>query len=313
MNLNIIMLHAHASGEGFDILSILKETLFHGLKMLPLLFTAYLIIEIVEHRAIDKLRSVLGKKATGVLGGALLGLFPECGFSVASANLYAENFISAGALAAVFIATSDEALPIILSTDAIRKFFLPLLLLKLVLAILAGFTLDFLLSVCKRKSKQKHHHEHHAHAHHSEHVHEVGEHHHCSFCDSNKGIFLSTLKRTLITLLFLLATIFVFNTVMELVGKQRFETVLGSFGYFTPFVSAFIGLIPSCAVSVMFVGLFTEGVISFGALVAGLCAGAGAGVAVLLKNGNEIKKSLMLIAYVWLFSSFAGLVISIFA
>lgn len=313
MNLNLIMLHTAHVHEDFDLLSILLDTLIHGAKMLPLLFLAYLIIETVEHKAMDKLRRVFADKKTGVVGGALLGLIPECGFSVAAANLYSEKIISTGALAAVFIATSDEAFPILLSNGETRGYFLPLILVKLFLAVIAGFLLDFLYALFKPKHKHHrgHHHDH-AH-HHGEHIHEAGEHHHCAFCDSNKGIFLSALKRTVYILLFLIATVFVFNTVIGLIGEERVEAVMASIPFLQPFIAALIGLIPSCAVSIMLTGLFTEGIISFGALVAGLCAGAGAGIAVLLKSGRGLKKSLFLIGYLWLFSSLAGLIISIFA
>lgn len=313
MNLNPIILHAVHAHEEFDLLSILLDTLIHGAKMLPLLFLAYLIIETVEHKAMDKLRRVFANKKTGVIGGALLGLIPECGFSVAAANLYSEKIISTGALAAVFIATSDEAFPILLSSGETRKYFLPLLLIKLFLAVIAGFLLDILYSLFKPKQEHCHEH-HHDHAHrHGEHVHEAGEHHHCAFCDSNKGIFLSALKRTVYILLFLIATVFVFNAVIGLIGEERVEAVMASIPFLQPFIAALIGLIPSCAVSIMLTGLFTEGIISFGALVAGLCAGAGAGIAVLLKSGRGLKKSLFLVGYLWLFSSIAGLIISIFA
>lgn len=311
MNLSTIMLHAHVH-EGFDFVQILIDTLIHGLKMLPFLFIAYLIIETVEHKAMDKLRRVLGSRGTGVLGGSLLGLIPQCGFSVAAANLYSEKFISAGALAAVFIATSDEALPVILSSGETRKFFLPLVLLKFVLAVIAGFLLDFLLFVFDKKQRAEKHSGHHGH-HHGEHVHEAGEHHHCSFCDSNKGIFVSTVKRTAFTMLFLLATILVFDTVIGLVGEESFEKFFSALSYVQPFAASLIGLIPGCAVSVMLVGLFTEGMISFGALVAGLSAGAGVGIAALLNSGRGLKNSLSVIGYIWLFSSVSGLIISIFA
>lgn len=311
MNLTMIMLHGAHSHEGFNIIDLLLDTLIHGLKMLPLLFVAYLIIETVEHKAMDKLKLVLGKKETGVLGGSVLGLFPECGFSVAAANLYAENFISAGGLAAVFIATSDEALPIILSSGDTRKFFLPTVGILFILSLIAGFLIDFVLKFAKNKDDAHEHHHHYSHSH--EHVHEAGEHHHCSFCDSNKGIFLSTLKRTFMTLLFLLATIFVFNSIITLVGESRFEGLFEKLGVLQPFIAALIGLIPSCAVSITLVGLFTEGVISYGALMAGLASAAGVGIAVLVKSSGNFKKTIMFISYIWLFSSVSGLILSIFA
>lgn len=297
MSINTLMLHAghaHAHSD-FDIVHIIGDTLTDALKILPLLFIAYLIIEIVEHKASDKLRRMLSSKYAGVPGGALFGLFPECGFSVAASNLYAEKLISAGTLAAVFIATSDEALPIILSMPETAGYFLPLLLLKLGLAIIAGYLLDGVLHIIKRK---KHENEHeHSHAH-GEHVHEAGEHHHCSYCDSNRGILKNSLSRTLTTALFIIATVFIFNCIVALIGEENIENAMAAVKYLQPFVTALLGLIPSCAVSVMLAGLFAEGAISFGALVAGLCAGAGAGIAVLVRSCKNIKKSLFIVGYV---------------
>ena len=312
MSINTIMLHIEHSHShsGFDLGSIITDTLIDGVKILPLLFLAYLIIEIIEHKASHKLRRALSDKRAGVLGGALLGLFPECGFSVAASNLYAEHLISAGALVAVFISTSDEALPILLSMPETAGYFLPLILIKLFCALIAGYLLDGIMRIVKRRG-DIHEHESHHHAH-GEHVHEAGEHHHCSFCDSNRGILQSSLKRTLMTALFILATIFVFNSIVAFVGEETIENIMSSAKFLQPFITALLGLIPSCAVSVMLVGLFAEGAISFGALAAGLCAGAGAGIAVLVKSCKDIRKSLLIIGYVWLFSSLAGVVISLF-
>ena len=317
MSINNLMLyadhaHEHLHGE-FNIFHIIGETFTDALKILPLLFVAFLVIEIIEHKAADKLRNALSSKRAGVFGGALFGLFPECGFSVAASNLYAEKLISAGTLAAVFIATSDEALPIILSVPQTAPYFFALLLLKLVLALAAGYLLDFILKLVKSHGiAKKEEHNEHTH-HHDQHFHEAGEHHRCSYCDSNRGIIKNSLSRTFVTILFIILTIFLFNCIVSLIGEENIKGMMGSIKYLQPFITALLGLVPSCAVSVMLAGLFSEGAISFGALVAGLCAGAGAGVAVLFKSCKDIKKSLSIVCYVWLFSAISGVIISIFA
>ncbi len=311
MNFAPILLHAQHA-EGFDILSIIKDTLIDGVKMLPLLLIAYLVIEIIEHKAMDKLKAAFSSKSAGVVSGALLGLFPQCGFSVAAANLYSEKLISAGALAAVFISTSDEALPVILSVPETAKYFLPLLLIKLFGGIAAGLLLDFVLFRAKRAHVHHDDHEHsHEGHHHGEHTHAHGVHHHCAHCDSNRGIVKNSLVRTGATICFILLTVFVFNVAVSLIGQSRIEYALESVSVFQPLIAAFIGLVPSCAVSVILAGLFTEGAISFGALAAGLCAGAGAGMAVLFRSNKELKNSLFILVYVWLFSAALGTVISL--
>ncbi len=313
MNFAPILLHAEHAAD-FGIVTIILDTLVDGLKMLPLLFVAYLVIEIIEHKAMDKLRAAFSSKGAGVLSGALLGLFPQCGFSVAAANLYSEKLIGAGALVAVFISTSDEALPVILSAPETAKYFVPLLLIKLLGGIAAGFLLDFILSHVKpRHHHDEHEHEEHYHEghHHGEHTHAHGVHHHCAHCDSNRGIIKNSLIRTGSTLCFILLTVFVFDTAVALIGQSRIEHALEAVSILQPLIAALIGLVPSCAVSVILAGLFCEGVISFGALAAGLCAGAGAGVAVLFKSNKRIKNSFFILVYVWLFSAALGTVISL--
>lgn len=304
-------IHEHS---GFDITHILSDTLLHILRMLPILFIAYLIIEIAEHKASDKLKNALGSKRFGVIGGAILGLFPECGFSVAASNFYSEKLISAGTLVAVFVATSDEALPVLLSMPETAKTILPMIIIKLFAAVLAGYILNFIIKLAKNKQhNHENHHEHHGHHDHSHHISKEGEHHHCEFCDSNKGILQNSLTRTLFTVLFLFVTTFVFHSLVSLIGEDTIKHIMESVRFLQPFVTALVGLIPSCAVSVLLTGLYAEGVLSFGALAAGLCAGAGAGIAVLFKNGRSLKNSLFITGYLWLFGSVVGVIISIFA
>ena len=313
MNFTPILLHAEHTAD-FNIVTIILDTLIDGLKMLPLLFIAYLVIEIIEHKAMDKLKAAFSSKGAGVLSGALLGLFPQCGFSVAAANLYSEKLISAGALAAVFISTSDEALPVILSAPETARYFLPLVLIKLLGGIAAGFLLDFILSHIKpHRHHGEHAEHHHTDRHHGEHTHAHGVHHHCAHCDSNRGIIKNSLIRTGSTLCFILLTVFVFNTAVALIGQSRIESALEAVSVLQPLIAALLGLVPSCAVSVILAGLFCEGVISFGALAAGLCAGAGAGVAVLFKANKRVGNSIFIVTYAWLFAAALGTVISLIA
>lgn len=121
---------------------ILTETLFDTLKMLPFLFGAYLLLEYVEHRAADRPARALAGAKSGVLGGALLGCLPQCGFSVAAANLYSGGLISAGTLLAVFLSTSDEALPILLAQPEGAPLVGRLLLVKILIALAAGLAMD---------------------------------------------------------------------------------------------------------------------------------------------------------------------------
>ena len=126
------------------MVDVLKESIIDALKMLPFLIFVYLIIEFFEHKAMDKVRAVFSSDRLGVVGAAALGLFPQCGFSVAASNLYAKKIITAGTLTAVFISTSDEAIPIFASNKGSLKWLFPLLAIKFLYAIIAGFAVNFL-------------------------------------------------------------------------------------------------------------------------------------------------------------------------
>lgn len=269
--------------------------------MLPVLFAVYLVIEVLEHKAMDKVRAVLADKSFGIVGASLLGLFPQCGFSVAAANLYSERLITAGAVAAVFVATSDEAFPILISNPESTKWFLPMLGLKFVYAIIVGAVVNrmFRLTGLDRAEIHEGHH-------HGEHKHEGGEHHHCSHCDSNRGILSAAVRRTVSIFVFVFVTSLVLHTVIELVGEEQLKGVLMTDSPIQPFIAALIGLIPSCTASVVTTELFVSGVLGFGSLAAALCAGAGVGMLVLFRVNRSQKQNLAILGTVYIMSALLG-------
>ena len=289
-------------------LHALTHTAEHTWYMLLVLFLVYLLIELVEHKAMNRAKAMLANKYYGLVAASALGLFPQCGFSVAAANLYAERLISAGTVAAVFVATSDEALPILLANPDAAKWFLPVLLIKFVWAIIVGLLVNLIFKLTKL---DKHaHHAHHLHSH-TEHTHEGGEHHHCAHCDSGKGIFKATLKRTVSVFLFIFATTFALHLVIELVGQDRLEAVLMTDSLLQPFISALIGLIPNCAASIVTTELFVSGALGFGSLVAALSAGAGIGMLVLFRVNHDHKKNFALLGILYITSALLGVMIEL--
>ena len=285
---------------------IIEHTLLDGLKTLPFLFLAYLLIEWLEHRAADRLEHALAGRRGGPVIGAALGLVPQCGFSVAAARLFTGGLISAGTLAAVFIATSDEAVPLLLAHPDRWRDLLTLLVVKAALAIGGGYLLDALL----RRPKQKPHDFetiHATHAHTDLPDYPGGACHHNDTCDGGvKAIVLEAVRHTLPTFLYMIATIFVFEVLIEALGEEAIASVLSRGGIWQSFAAALFGLVPNCAASVLLTQLYLSGGISFGTALAGLIPGAGAGILVLFKGKKA--DSARILVFVTLLGAITGLV-----
>ena len=274
------------------MLDFLLDALLDTVKTLPFLFGAYLLIEFLEHRASEKLTGALAKLGPfGPVAGSLLGLIPQCGFSVAAANFYAGRLITPGTLVAVFLATSDEALPILLSHPGALPDLLLLLGVKLVSGIVFGLLTDLLWKRLPNRETQPPFED------------------LCRDCDcEHHGIVHSALVHTVRIALFLLVVNLVLGGAIHLVGEDRISQVLLSGSVFQPLVAGLIGFIPNCAASVILTELYLSGSLSFGAVVAGLCTGAGLGLAVLFKYNRHWKENLLLTAFLYVGAVATGLV-----
>ena len=257
---------------------ILLHGLLDSLKLLPFLFVTYLLMELLEHKAGERVqRAVTRAGRAGPAIGGVLGLIPQCGFSTALAGLYAGHVITPGTLLAVFLATSDEMLPIFIGEGVPLPRILTVLGLKLVIALLVGFVTDFVL-----RGKLRH-----------MHVEELCEDEHCH-CE--RGIWRSALHHTLHIFLFVLIVNVLLTGAMELIGEARIATLVNSVPVLGTVLAALVGLIPNCAASVAIATLWTKGIISGGAMLAGLLTGAGAGLLVLFRTNKHHKENLLLLA-----------------
>lgn len=293
--------------------------LLHALKdtalLLPVLFVVYFLIEFLEYKNVLKFQNskLLKGKASPAMG-ALFGTVPQCGFSVISSELYAERKVSIGALIAVYVATSDEAIPIMLANYKYIPAMLMLILAKLVLAIGIGYLAMFVYNKLSHKlitqktaadNHDKHHedeHDDHHEDNHDEHgEHHENEHEHIHACchhdtESNKFNW----KHPLIHCVKIFVYIFVINvimgTVIELVGEDTFANFLKSSSALQPLFALLIGLIPNCASSVILTELYLMGGLSFGSIITGLCVNAGIGILVLFKQNKNIKENLFIVA-----------------
>ena len=276
---------------------ILIHSAVHALeetaKLLPFLFLAYLLMEYLEHHAASKMEGLL--RAIGPAGplvGALLGCIPQCGFSATAANLYAAGLVSRGTLLAVFLATSDEALPLLLGHSNAGGEIAKLLLSKLLIGITVGFIVDLLM---RKFGKPRE-------------IADLCE--HCG-CHDHGGILKPALWHTLRIALFCLVLNFLLHIGFDLLGQDRLASLLLSGSWAQPFLAALVGLVPNCAASVMLTQLYLGGVISFGSVLAGLCAGAGVGLAVLLRVNGDKKESLRIVGILYLVSAVVGLIAQI--
>lgn len=282
------------------VLDCFLDALIDSLKILPILLLVYILISYFFHRDDEKYTNYLknAKKASVVIG-ATLGTFPQCGFSVVMADLYSKKNISIGTLVAVFIATSDEAIPIMMSNS---DFIVPLIVLiaiKFVGAIIFGYLIDFIFTKILKNNTVVHdarNNENHSNHNHCEH-HVNGE----ERCKTHNGhccadnIFLDAFKHTLSILGFIFLATFIINIFVEIIGVDKISTLFTSSKIIQILMAGVVGLIPNCVSSVFLVEFYMAGSLSFGALVTGLSVGAGVGHLVLLRKTKKINQALIII------------------
>ncbi len=298
--------------------TILLDALLDTLKMIPLLLIIYIGIELIEYKFGNTLRKkVQSAGSAGPVLGALAGTFPQCGFSVITAALYTQKLVTIGTFLAVLISTSDEAIPVILSQP--NKFHLiwPLLITKVIIALIAGYAVDFIF----RKSNQK------TLANINNYAHGVDDqgHHHetiieepacCGHSTSSESkkfdyheIIWYPIKHTAKIFLFIFLTTLALNSFIFYIGADRFTAILLGHTFWQPIIAALFGLIPNCAASVAITQLYLQGAISYGAVIAGLSAGGGLGILVLFKEDKDKKDIFKVIGLLFTISVVSGLLI----
>ena len=281
-------------------IDVLKDVMIDGLKVLPFLFITYLVMELIEHRTGEKAKKIIKKSGRfGPLLGGFLGVVPQCGFSAASATLYSARILSLGTLIAVFLSTSDEMLPIMISEAVEPALIFKILGIKLVLGIIYGFIIDLVIYLFNRKKAKKEEEE-------AEEITHMCEHDHCH-CE--KGIFKSSIKHTFSILLFILIFTFGLNILMTYFGEEFLSKLLLKNNILSPFLSSLIGLIPNCAASVLLTELYLNNVITLSSCIAGLLTGAGVGLLVLLKVNKSKKDSFKIITTIYLVGAISGVVL----
>ena len=278
-----------------EFLHVLEHTVLETLRLLPFLFITYLAMEYIEHKTSEKAKNVIQKAGKyGPVLGALVGIFPQCGFSVSATNLYAARVITLGTLISVYLATSDEMLPILLTEAVPVTTILTILGVKLVIGIIAGFAIDAIIRLTK-KGKQE-----------EQKIEELCEHEHCH-CE--KGIVISAIKHTLNIIIFIFIITLIINGIIEIIGEKTISDFIEQNVVLGPIVAGLIGLIPNCASSVILTELFIENVISMPALISGVAVNAGVGLLVLFKTNKNLKENLNIVYLLYVIGVLSGIIL----
>lgn len=286
-----------------EFLHILLHSTLDSLIVLPFLILTYVLIELIERKALFfRNGKLLSGKNAPLLAGAL-GVFPQCGFSVMSAKLYENNLIKVGTLLAVFIATSDEAFAVLLTNGKFLDLII-LLVLKFVCAVIVGYLVNAFVKsrILIRYKKITFTHE-----------------EYCTQCGNSKNAknlfeayVLYPLIHALKTFIFIFIINLIFALLLELIGEDKIILFMSKSKYIQPFVTALVGLIPNCASSILITQFLVNGGITFGSMFAGLSANAGIGLAVILKNKSKFKNGIIILVSLYTISVALGLILNLF-
>lgn len=276
------------------MLHALEHAFLDSIVIIPILLVTYLLMEWLEHKAKDKTLNMI--RVSGKLGpavGGIVGIIPQCGFSGAAASFYAAHSITLGTLIAIFMATSDEMLPILISAAFAPAMIAKILIVKCVAGIICGYLVDM---VYKRRPKIE-----------ANHIHDFCEQEHC---ECEEGIFVSALKHTINIFLLIFVVSVVINIFFEL--AEEHELAYAAMIWNKPLVghllAGLVGLIPNCSASVLITDLYVAGIMDVGTMMTGLFVNAGVGLLVLFKVNHHIKENIAITGVLYVFGVLAGIV-----
>lgn len=295
--------------ENFGMPDWLCDAILDSFHILPLLFIVFFIIELIEFFYSEKINSFMKKsEKSAPLIGSLAAIIPQCGFSVIASTLYIRRFITKGTLIGIYLATSDEAIPILLANPTHTHLVVPVVGLKLLIGILAGYLIDFILKDKKYIPIVEE-------ADSDDDLHaDEGCCHHSVSHRRKRELIYHPLKHTFNIFIFILLITVILNFVLAVYAEHSvLHLLLGKVKVLEPVITAFVGLIPNCAVSIALTMLLIKGSISFGAVMSGLLSNAGLGILVLCRHNENYKDTLKIISILLCISIVSGLLIQIFA
>lgn len=281
------------------MLHAIEHTLIDSLKLLPFLFLTYLLIEYLEHRTSDKTKDVIKKSGKfGPFFGGLIGIIPQCGFSVTATNLYAGRVITLGTLIAVYLSTSDEMLPILISEGTNFSIIANILLTKLIIGIIAGFIIDVVIRKTKKQQKNDK----------QEKIGEVCEKEHCH-CE--QGILKSAIKHTISIFLFVFVISLILHIILDIIGEDTLSNFLMNQTILGPVIAGLIGLIPNCASSIVLTQLYLSGLINTATMIGGLLVNSGLGILILFRVNRDLKQNIKILILLYCIGVISGILLQI--
>lgn len=280
-----------------ELLHALEHTLEDTIKILPFLLIAYLIMEYIEHKTTNKTREAIKKSGRfGPFIGSLLGAFPQCGFSVTATNLYAGRVITLGTLFAVYLSTSDEMLPILLSEGVAGPLILKILGIKILIGIIAGVIIDLILNKFHKNKKEENK------------IESICEHDHCH-CE--EGIWKSAIKHTINVFIFIFIISLLLNIAIEYIGEDNLAGLISNKLVISALIASLIGLIPNCASSVILTQLYLSNVLGLAVMIGGLLVNAGVGLIVLFKVNHNQKENIGIVTGLYLIGVISAIILQL--
>ena len=278
------------------MLEIIQDAVFDVAKLLPFLFITYIIMEYIEHKMTEKSKKAIQKSGKlGPLFGGIVGIVPQCGFSASATNLYAARVISLGTLISVYLSTSDEMLPILISESVSLEKIIKILAIKVIIGIISGFIIDFILKIFKKEKLN------------DTKIEDLCEHENCD-CQHG-GIFKSAIKHTVNILIYIFIITLIINFAVEFIGEDNISNFVGRHAIIGPMIASLLGLVPNCASSVIITNLYLENIINGASMIGGLLTGAGVGLIVLFKMNKNLKENIKIVAIVYGIGAISGIVL----
>lgn len=278
----------------------LLDTIKDTVTLIPFLFLTYLVMEWLERKTEDQSVALLSRIGnSGPVIGSAVGIIPQCGFSAAAASLYSGGVISTGTLLAVFLSTSDEMVPIFISSAVSPGTIGRLLIAKFIIALITGVTADMTIRLINYTFRTH------------KHIHDLCEQDACGCEDEEGGIVRSAVIHTAKITAFIFCISLVISLLVESIGKDALASFMTGIPVLGVFLSGLIGLIPNCAASVIITQLYLEGLLTAGQMMAGLLVGAGVGVIVLIRTNRHQAENLRVISVLYLAGAAWGLLIDL--